>query len=223
MKHSVLASAALSLIVTAASSQAAITIAGNNLGGSGRILASEAGTALPTGSVVRVGFFNDPVADIAVISGTNFSAINAKFNPVGEGIIANSGSLSSGALAIGATAGRFSFQIQNVQQSYLPAGKLMFYWVFNSASPASATEWAIFTNDDDSGGGSPWLSAVDNPEVPGSGDLTLAVQQLRVDDASDVITGSINGTQLRLEAVPEPSLSALVLAAGALMFRRRRA
>jgi hypothetical protein len=221
MKHTVLTSVLLSLGLSA-SAQAAISIAGNNLGGSGRVLADAAGSPLPTGSVVRVGFFNDPVADIAIISGTDFSAIDQKFNSLGEGVVPNSGSVSAGALAIGANAGRFSFTVQNVQQSYLPAGKQMFYWVFNSSTASTATQWALFTNDDTSGGGSPWLSVLENTEVPGSGDLSLAVQQARVDDASDVITGTLNADQLRLAVIPEPSLAALCLSAGALLFRRRR-
>lgn len=208
----------------AAVSQGAITIAGNNLGGSGRILADAAGTPLPVGSLIRLGFFNDPVADAAVIASTNFSAIDAIFKSLGEGLV-NSGTVATGSLTMGApvsapVAGRFSFSIQNVQQSYLPQDKLMFYWIFNSSSAASASEWAIFTNDDSSGGGAPWLSKFDDPGIPGSGDLSLAAQQLRVDDASDVITGTIVGDQLR--TIPEPSLAALGLTATALLFRRRR-
>ena len=222
MKHLVLTSVLFSLGLTAAS-QGAISIAGNNLGGSGRVLADASGSALPTGSAVRIGFFNDPVADIAIISGTDFSAIDAKFKSIGEGVVPNSGTVSAGALAIGVNAGRFSFTVQDVQQSYLPAGKQMFYWVFNSSTPSTATQWALFTNDDSSGGGSPWVSVQEDTQVPGSGDLSLAVQQLRVDDASDVITGTISADQLRLAVIPEPSLAALCLSAGALLFRRRRA
>lgn len=224
MKHLVLASVLYSLGFTAAS-QAAISVFGNNLGSvaNARLLADASGTLLPTGSAIRVGFFNDPVADIAIISGTNFSAIDAKFKSLGEGVVPNSGTVATGALAVGAAAGRFSFEIQSIQQSYLPAGKQMYYWVFNSASAASATQWALFTNDDTSGGGQPWVSVLEDPGVPSSGDLQLAVQQARVDDASDVVTGTLNGGQLRLAVIPEPSLAALCLSAGALLFRRRRA
>lgn len=218
MKHTVFASVLCSLTLSAAS-QAAISIAGNNLGGSGRVLADSTGTPLATGSAVRVGFFNDPVADSAIISGTNFTAIDAIFKSLGEGLV-NSGSVAAGALSINSTPGRFSFQIQNIQQSYLPAGKQMFYWVFNSATPAAADEWAIFTNNDASGGGSPWVSVLENPEVPGSGDLTLAVQLTRVDDIDDVISGSLVDNQLR--TVPEPGLAALFLTAIPLFLRRRR-
>jgi hypothetical protein len=221
MKRTVLASVASSFALVAASN-AAITIAGNNLGGSGRILADASGAPLTTNSLIRVGFFNDPVADAAVISSTNFSAIDAIFKSVGEGLV-NSGTVATGALSVGATAGRFSFSVQNVQQSYLPDNKLMFYWVFNSSSAASATQWALFTNDDSSGSGAPWLSKIDDPGIPGSGDLSLAVQQLRVDDTSDVFTGTIDGATLRLEVIPEPSLAALCLTASTLLFRRRRA
>ncbi|MFN0130164.1 MAG: PEP-CTERM sorting domain-containing protein [Verrucomicrobiales bacterium] len=223
MKNALVVSA-ISLFTLTCSSDAAISVTGNNLGGSGRILADAAGTPLPAGSLIRVGFFNDPVADIAVISGTDFSSIDQLFKSLGEGV-ANSGTLTDGSLAAGVpTAGRFSFTISGAEQSYLPPNKLMFLWVFNASSAASATQWALITNNDSNDGDLPWLSKVDDVGIPGSGNLSLPMQQAQVDDASDVVTGSIVGNQLRLEVVPEPSLAALCLSAtGALLLRRRRA
>jgi hypothetical protein len=52
--------------------------------------------------------------------------------------------------------------------------------------------------------------------------MTLSVQVDRVDDASDVIKGSLSGNQLRLAPIPEPSLLALLLTALPLLARRRR-
>lgn len=220
MKNALVVSA-ITLITLATSTDAAISVAGINLGGSGRILADAAGTPLPAGSLVRVGFFNDPVADIAVISGTDFSSIDQLFKSLGEGVV-NSGTVTEGALAVTAS-GRFSFTVSGAEQSYLPPDKLMFLWVFNASSAASATQWALFTNDDSNDGDLPWLSKLDIPAVPTSGDVVLPASQAQVDDASDVITGSIVGNQLRLEVIPEPSLAALCLsAAGALVLRRRR-
>ncbi len=224
MKFAATASAA-SFLALATFGHAAISVAGNNLGASGLILADAAGTPLPVGSLVRVGFFNDPVADITVISGIDFSAIDSIFHPLGEGA-ANAGTVSSGSLTISGVPepGKFSFNIQNIQQSYLPQDKLMFYWVFNAPSAPSATQWAIFTNDDENDGNIAWLSKLEDTDVPGSGDLSLAVQRLRVDEAdiSDVITGSLSDDQLRLQIIPEPGLGALCLSAAAtLLFRRR--
>ena len=216
MNYSALASAAL-LLAGSASSQAALSAFGNNLGDTGRVLADASGAPLNTPNIIRVGYFNDPTADAAVLSSSNFSAIDALFKPVGEGLT-NGGT----ATTITATNGLFAFNIANIQQSYLPAGKLMFLWAFNSATPATATHWALFTNDDTSGGGSPWLSPLEDAGIPGSGDMTLSMQVDRVNDASDVIKGSLSGNQLRLAPIPEPSLLALLLTALPLLARRRR-
>ena len=216
MNYSALASAAL-LLAGSASSQAALSAFGNNLGDTGRVLADASGAPLNTPNIIRVGYFDDPAANAAVLSSSNFSAIDALFKPVGEGLT-NGGT----ATTITATNGLFAFNIANIQQSYLPAGKLMFLWAFNSATPATATQWALFTNDDTSGGGSPWLSPLEDAGIPGSGDMTLSMQVDRVNDASDVIKGSLSGNQLRLAPIPEPSLLALLLTAVPFLARRRR-
>ena len=216
MNYSALASAAL-LLAGSASSQAALLVFGNNLGDTGRVLADASGAPLNTPNIIRVGYFDDPAANAAVLSSSNFSAIDALFKPVGEGLT-NGGT----ATTITASNGLFAFNIANILQSYLPVGKLMFLWAFNAATPATATQWALFTNDDTSGGGSPWLSPLEDAGIPGSGDMTLSVQVDRVNDASDVIKGSLSGNQLRLAPIPEPSLLALLLTALPLLARRRR-
>ena len=216
MNYSALASAAL-LLAGSASSQAALLVFGNNLGDTGRVLADASGAPLTTPNIIRVGYFDDPAANAAVLSSSNFSAIDALFKPVGEGLT-NGGT----ATTITATNGLFAFSVANILQSYLPVGKLMFLWAFNAATPATATQWALFTNDDTSGGGSPWLSPLEDAGIPGSGDMTLSMQVDRVNDASDVIKGSLSGNQLRLAPIPEPSLLALLLTALPLLARRRR-
>ena len=216
MNYSALASAAL-LLAGSASSQAALLVFGNNLGDTGRVLADASGAPLNTPNIIRVGYFDDPAANAAVLSSSNFSAIDALFKPVGEGLT-NGGT----ATTITATNGLFAFSVATILQSYLPVGKLMFLWAFNAATPATATQWALFTNDDTSGGGSPWLSPLEDAGIPGSGDMTLSMQVDRVNDASDVIKGSLSGNQLRLAPIPEPSLLALLLTALPLLARRRR-
>ena len=208
-------------LAVAGSGQAAITIAGNNLGGSGRILADAAGTVLPTGSLLRLGYFIDPTTVAESVAANDLNAIEINFVSLGNGD-AGAGNVATGSLAIGSTAGRFSFSLQNVQPAILPAGRAMFYWVVNAPTVAAATQWALFTNDDSSGGGSPWISKTDDPAIPGSGDLSLAAQLTRVDDASDVLVGSLTASQLRLVAIPEPSAAPLLGAAGLLTLRRSR-
>jgi hypothetical protein len=214
----------------ATSSYAVITISGNNNATNRLLLTSSTGTPLQDGSAIRVGFFNDPAVNAAILTGTDFTAINALFKPIGEGQ-AGGGTLSAGVLAsatlpllgtdpLVSGPGRFSFSVGGITQTYAPQNTPIYFWVFNDAVPAQATEWAIFTNDDSANGGTPWLVPFDDPNLGGS--TTLAVTTTRVDDVTDVITGSLDGGQLRLEAVPEPSLAALCLTATSLLFRRRR-
>ena len=211
------------LVAAAASlleAEAAISVVGNNLGGSGRQFVDSTGTLLPDGNAVRVGFFNDVSANIHIISGNDFNSINALFRPLAEGA-AGAGTVTTGSLATrtqGTSSGRLTYVIDGVTQSYLPAGTQLYVWVFNNANPAAATQWAIFTNNDDS----PWVAAVDNPDVPGSGDLSLPIQNSIIDDADDVLKGSLSAGQVRLAPVPEPGMAALCLAALTLAVRRRR-
>lgn len=199
--------------------EAAISVVGNNFGGSGRQFVDSSGTPLADGNAVRVGFFNDAAANIQIISGNDFDAINALFKPLGEGA-AGAGTVAAGSLATRTqgTPGRLTYQIEGVTQSYLPAGTQLYVWVFNNANPAAATQWAIFTNNDDN----PWVAAVDNPDVPGSGNLSLPIQNSIIDDANDVLKGSLSAGQIRLSQVPEPGMAALCLAALTLAARRRR-
>lgn len=222
MKQIALASALVALTFSGAS-QAAIILFGDNLGDKGLVLADADGNALPEGSVVRVGFFNDPAANIAILSGYDFDAIDDLFIPLGEGAIRTGGKVTEGALAITTPPGRFSVRIESIDQSYLPPGAQLFYWVFNSATPSTATQWALITNDDSNGGHAPWVGPVDDPAFPGTASLYMPLREGVVDDASDVISGSLVGGTVQLRPIPEPSLAALCLSAGALLFRRRRA
>jgi hypothetical protein len=222
MKYIALTSTLVTLAFSG-TSQAAISLYGDNLGDQGIVLTDADGSPLPEGSVIRVGFFNDPVADIAILSGFDFSAINDLFKPLGEGAIRTAGKVTDGALGIATPPGNFTFRIENIDQSYLPPGKQLFYWVFNSSNPSTATQWALFTNDDTNGGASPWTAPVDDPAFPGTATLEMPLREGVVDDASDMITGSLVGGTIQLRPIPEPSLAALCLSAGALFFRRRRA
>ena len=208
--------------VFAYSSHAAITISGNNSAGARLLLASSSGAELPTGSAIRVGFFNDPVSNTAILAGSDYGAINAIFKPIGEGQVGG-GTVSTGALSVNATPGRFSFAVNSITQTYAPQNTPIYFWVFNDAVPAAATEWAIFTNDDSSNSGSPWIVPFDDPDLGGS--ITMSVITTRVDDASDLVSGTFGvsaGGFPQIRTVPEPGLAALCLTAIPLFLRRRR-
>jgi hypothetical protein len=131
--------------------------------------------------------------------------------------------VTTGALAIGANASRFSFQVGNITQAYLPVGSQLYYWVLNSQTVSPSNEWAIFTNNDANSGGSPWVAPVDDPVLGGS--ITLAVSNTRVDDANDISKGSLFGgppaNQLRLAVIPEPSALAFLGMALVCALRRK--
>jgi|GEM_PF-2530649 len=213
------------------SSKAVITISGNNSPGTRYLLASSTGVELPSGSAIRVGLFNDPVTNAVILQGNNFASIDALFTPIGEGDAGGGNVVNP--LSINATPGRFSFSVLNITQAYLQAGLPLYYWAFNNANPAQATEWAIFTNDDSANAGTPWVVPVDDPNTGGS--RTLTVTTANIDDASDLVRGTYGTSTtpplipgdpallaIRLSPIPEPSLAALCLTATGLWFRRRR-
>jgi hypothetical protein len=211
----------------ATSSYAVITISGNNSASTRLVLASNDGTPLADGSLIRVGFFNDPVGNAVVLSGTDFNAIDTLFRPIGEGAVGG-GTVGAGALSTitagdPAVTGRFSFSVNGITQAYAPQNTPIYFWVFNTPAASQNSEWAIFTNNDSSNGGSPWVVPFDDPQLGGS--ITLAVTTTRVDDADDVISGSLSttlGGAPAIRTIPEPGIAALGLCALSLLYRRRR-
>lgn len=207
---------ALATFLLAASSDAANIIA-NSLASSpdgtspAKQVVSSAGAALPVNSLVRVGFFNDPAVNIAILAGDDFAAIDALFTPLGE----NPNSAADGTtgpIRINAT-GQYGGSIQNVASAYAPENTPLYVWVLNqSTADANATEWAIFRD-------ATWRM----PNEIGS--LNLLTWQ--IDEPSEVIRGTLNtaSNQIRLapaQSIPEPGAAALALAAMVVLRRRRR-
>lgn len=213
------------MLVSATPSWALITVSSNNAGGNGLLITSSTGINMPTGTRIRVGSFNDPVGNAAILTGNDFNAIDSIFRPLGEGA-AGGGTVAAGqSLAIGAVAGRFNFSVGGITQAYLPAGVPLFVWALGGQTVGPSGEWAIVTNNDSGGvpAGSPWTAPVDDPDLGGT--ITLAVTNQRVDDANDVVKGTLQAAgppQLRLAVIPEPgSLALLGLAFGCIRRRRK--
>jgi hypothetical protein len=200
-----------------ASAHAANVVANSLASGPGgnppaRRVTTALGTHLPTGSLVRVGFFSNASANMAVLMGTDFNATNSLFLPLGE----DAGSSADGTTGpIRANAnGDFGGAIVNIDNAYMPAGSPLWLWVLNSPiANDSANEWVIFRD-------SSWIMP------SGIGSINLATWQ--IDSEDEVVCGELLPNEIRmpnllyLSCIPEPDSLALALLALVVMRRRRR-
>jgi len=180
-----------------------------------RNFVTSSGATLPVGSIVRLGFFDDPTGNNSIITSSNLAAINAIFQPLGTE--AGNPAFGSGSLTINAAGIIGSQTITGVQVdpnplNGVPTGTQLFLWVFNAPTAASASEWGIFAANDTS-----WLA-------PANSLANISLGTFQLDDPSEILTGQLSGDQLRLEAVPEPSAAILLASFGAALglIRRRR-
>jgi PEP-CTERM motif len=204
--------AALALLPMSA--QAANVVANSLASGPGgnpppRQVTSSLGSDLPTGALVRVGFFNNAAANMAVLTGNDFNAINSLFLPLGE----DAGSTADGTtgpIRVNAN-GDIGGSITNIDNAYMAAGNPLWLWVLNSAATSpTPSEWAIFRD-------STWM-------MP-SGIGSINLQTWQIDSAGEVLRGALSGAnQIRLQqAIPEPgSLGLAGVALLGLVRRRRR-
>ena len=89
-----------------------------------RDVVSTTGANLATGSLVRVGYFNNAQGNMAILTGNNFAAINNLFLSLGE----DSGSAAdgeTGPITIAAS-GDIAGSIANVDNAYMPAGRELY-------------------------------------------------------------------------------------------------
>ncbi|MEM7147465.1 MAG: hypothetical protein AAF591_20280 [Verrucomicrobiota bacterium] len=188
----------------------------------GRIFQADGSTRLPSGSVVRVGHFDD--ADLAFISTSNdFAAIDSLFTPLGEGgtsgtLLPENGQSMNGPVIVNddPAQGDFSAQIVQNNVGYLASGLQAYWWVFNSATPATATQWGIYASS-----AITWVT----PDPTNSfqflaqnpGDLTSL--------GGTVFRGSFGGGSdlVLAEIIPEPTRAMFLgIGFGYLAWRRRR-
>lgn len=199
---------------------ASVSITVNTNGGSPYTQSN--GSLLNSGSVIRVGYFDisSPGSLLVLQTSNNYSAINSLFRPLGENI-ANTGWINTvGSLTnylvvndmfapgavfdqiVGITVGSLSPSNPN----YIAPTSDLSVWVFNSATPQSASEWGIF-------------SASTGWEMPND----LGSSTLSTFEVDTVVRGVNTGSQLQLSPVPEPSGLLLLLTSACIFARRRRA
>jgi hypothetical protein len=216
-------SLSLSLASFISLSNAAISVAINNSGSSGVYVLSDAsGNPLPSGSIIRVGYFVNEATNLPIISGNNYNALNSIFRPLGEGL-ANGGTAVADPIAIGTTAGRYVETVTDITGSYFNSTTPQLYIIATNALSLNSTptQWAVFTNND---GTSPWIAPEDiaGEVIP----VIFRATTANVDDANDLARGTyanVGGvSQIRLAPVPEPTTLASVLLGGLALLRRRR-
>lgn len=201
---------ALAFLALPGSSRATISVTINSNGGWCYSPASGTGL-LNFGSVIRVGQFDlSAPGNYALLQTSNdYATLNSLFTPLGEGL-PGAGTISQ----LGSTgnhiiindqfeAGHVFGQITDINASYFATGSSLYVWVFNSATPSTASEWGIFTAS------SGW-------EVPADlGSTTLSTFEPVV-----VVRGDTTGDRFNLSPVPEPN-SLMLLSLGAVVLLRR--
>ena len=170
-------------------------------------LQDSSGAAIGNGNLVELGYFS-PGFDTGTITVTNTydSLITSEaWNPIGSA----PNTLTSNFLGFDG-----SFLI-NTEATGI-SGNQIYIMAFNSANPASSTEWGLATTL--SGASAPfWLTAGDSPP-----DNTNSIDLSQIDTA---LVGSIVGetTTLQFAVIPEPSTYLLLLGGiGVLFFIRHR-
>lgn len=182
----------------------------------GPMFATSTGDLLQFGDCIRIGTFNTSGGNLAILQNSNdFAAVNALFNPLGEGN-AFSGTVTQvnnpgGFLTINdfLGAGNVLGQIANVDASYIAAGTQLFAWVFDSALPQNATQWGIYSSS----------TGWNFPN--GLGSETLASFEIDTVIRGATTGGTTSSDRLSLAPVPEPAGLCLVLLTAAMMSLRR--
>ena len=210
----------LALLVMFALPVQAATVSVSVTSLNGPCYTTSTGAFLDPGSVIRVGYFS--AGNLATFQTSNdYAALDSLFTPLAEGIVGsgtisqidhNSNLVTGNQLVINnffGNTGHIFGSIENVAFGAVPIGTDLYVWVFNSATPASASEWGIF-------GSSLW-------EFPDSSTLP-ANESLASIDVDNFVRGQhvLPQNELRLSAVPEPGSLLLLVGAVAALRRRRR-
>lgn len=166
-------------------------------------LATSNGVALPTGDLVKLGYFTISNAAIRS-SASDLTLLNTSF------VQYASGAIGDGGLGL---PGFFSDASINNNPTF--AGRAIYYWVFNASTLEASTQTGIFTSTNPA-----FVFPSDTP-VPGA--TTTDINQVD-QNANGIIIGSYNATGsigaggapfYNLAVIPEPSSYVLLALAGA--------
>jgi len=198
------------------------------------------GTDLATGSVVLIGAFSVSEAQV-IANATNYSFLSANFIQVDSAFIGKGDPVGAGSTSNVANAGLFSSSKSGVNTTNTGlnvATSTLYYWVFNSATPATATQYGIF-------GATSWTIPSGDGSPIDLTSLNTDLSDLTVNGAGAVLNNSVakilfgsfsstttnasgGGADFKLAAVtavPEPSSFAIIAGLGSLAFvgaKRRR-
>jgi len=205
------AAVALLLAVTPTPSQAQITWGASNSNG----LGDASGTVLPIGDLVEIGTFNLSNEEIQQHQFA-LPTLLAAFLPFDTAFIGDD-------LGV---AGYWNKQSTGSTDALNLDHRQIYYWAFNAATPAQATQQGIFTANNNPR----WLFPADS-DIPHTTTVDLS-------DVNEMVVGgfgngfsSATGTPFplfNLAAVPEPAFSGLAIAipcflcAAALRIAKRR-
>lgn len=181
-----------SIFALALAAHSAVTVNVIANAGAGQYHVSD-GSTLAAGDLLRFGTF-DLVAYNALSPAqkNTFSEVDSIFEELGIANSNASGEILSIGIGVVGT-----------------PGDQLYTWVFNNSVATNATEWGIFSSNN-----TLWEVAGD----PGSSSLSNSTinQVIHGSDPGDV------GGDVRLAAVPEPSMALLSLLGFAALLRRRR-
>ena len=156
---------------------------------------STTATRLPAGFSVELGTFT---------SGFNFTANTNSYTGTNSGFtLYNTTTIGSG----GAPVGEFAATTGNLD-GFNATGTQLYIWVFNNATPANATAWAIVTNTTWT---VPALGTNGNAQIDTSDANTFVPTGAKGALVADTSAPSGLNQSIRLSAVPEPSSYALGL------------